>query len=274
MKTQPRILSFLLALLTACPGLNMGEPGDGIDTAGLDIMSGAEMAVLEEEVGGELPEGGLDSADVYSIDLLPGYRLRVLRKTGEVDLNLLDAQGNDLRILDHGTGDLLELGSETGGGYFLQVTSASGDAAFYTIELHASQAGQGEGETEPNNGAESGTDLGTLAEPMTIAGQMDIEADRQDWFLVAINQGGDLELGWSRDQEPDGRFDLRVLDHGSGAVLGEDIGVGGSDSSLTLSGADLDGVSQLAVHLLWDAGADPRYGSDSELTYVLNLAQD
>ncbi len=83
-----------------------------------------------------------------------------------------------------------------------------------------------------------------------------------------------MEFGWSRDQEPAGSFDLRVLDHGSGAVLTEDPGVGGSDSSLTLPGGDLAGVSQLAVHLLWDAGSNPRYGSDSELTYVLNLAQD
>ena len=172
-------------------------------------------------------------------------------------------------------GDLLEFGSESGGGFFLRVTSASGDAAFYTIELHASQAGLGEGESEPNNDADSGTDLGSLSDPLTIAGKLDIEADRQDWFLVGITQGGDLELGWSRDQDDaSGSFDLRILDHGSGAVIGEDTGVGGGDSSLMVSGADLDGVSQLAVHLLWDAGADPRYGSDSELTYVLTLAQD
>ena len=80
-------------MIVGCPGLNLGEPGDNLGTAGIGLMSGAEMAVLEEEVGGELPEGGIDAADVYSIDLLAGHRLRVLRKTGEVDLNLLDAEG-------------------------------------------------------------------------------------------------------------------------------------------------------------------------------------
>ncbi|MEC7751021.1 MAG: hypothetical protein VX405_05905 [Myxococcota bacterium] len=274
MKFSSRFFSLVLTMIVGCPGLNLGEPGDNLGTAGIGLMSGAEMAVLEEEVGGELPEGGIDAADVYSIDLLAGHRLRVLRKTGEVDLNLLDAEGTDLRILDHGLGDLIELGSEAGGGYFLRVTSASGDAAFYTVELHASRAGQGEGESEPNNTSDLATDLGNLSEPMTISGHMDIEADRQDWFVVELNQGGDLELGWSRDQEPNGGFDLRVLDHDSGAVLAEDLGVASSDSSLTVSGEDLEGVRQLAVHLLWDAGTDPRYGSDSDFSYVLNLAQD
>ena len=103
-------------------------------------------------------------------------------------------------------GDLFELGSEAGGGYFLGDQCVRRRRRVYTVELHASRAGQGEGESEPNNTSDLATDLGNLSEPMTISGHMDIEADRQDWFVVELNQGGDLELGWSRDQEPNGRF--------------------------------------------------------------------
>ena len=63
MKNRSIFISSLLVLLTACPELNLGEPGDRIETAGLGLTSGTEMAVLEEEVGGELAEGGTDTAD-------------------------------------------------------------------------------------------------------------------------------------------------------------------------------------------------------------------
>lgn len=258
-------------LLSGCPDLELGDPGSTIGTAAsVDLTAG--NLVVDDEVGAEQPDGTLDEIDIYRIDQAPGHRIRVRRTTGEVDLSLLDGDGGEIRRMDHGLDDLMEYGSESGGQVYLQVTSASNEPAFYTLEIFTDQAGQGEDEQEPNNSADQASDLGTLSEPITRSGKMDIEADRQDWFVITLVQEANLDIGWSRTEDPAGRFDLRVLDHGSGAVIDVDEGVSGQESGLTLDAAQLSGVDQLAIHLLWDAGEDPRYGADAQLGYVLTLA--
>ena len=219
------------------------DPGHTLDTAtALSLQPGVPL-VLQEQVG-----GAQDPADLYRFDLAQEQPIRIALQgdQGDVDLLLLDAQGNVIAESVNGGLDLDSLeGSLPAGTYYVAVVPYEGTQTTYSVSIETGATGPVgpiRPEVDPGHNLETAMALPLQpGVPLMVQDQVGGAQDPADLYRFDLAQDQPVRIALQGDQAD---VDLLLLD-AQGNVIAESVN-GGLDLD-SLEGSLPAGTYYVAV---------------------------